>query len=155
MKANKPAGPSPEALALARYGTTEDFSLAVWMLRDGTMLDGSKEGLQRDYDHQDIAEVYPGTDCEAAMIKFMRRGNVRMGFSESGPCFEFLSPLSDEQLKQLVPWARHCAHNSLEFCAIRHARGNRICEGAWRFLYYISKWMKRNVFDYPESPFQD
>lgn len=141
-----------EKRVLEAYGKTDDPRLTVWMLRDGTLVNGSLEGWQRDTDHREIADFYPGLDEETAMARFMRRGNVRMGFSDCGPCFEFLVPLSEAQLRQLVPWAHWAARNKTDFCAIRHARGNRVCENPWQFLYYISKWMKRNVFDYPLDP---
>lgn len=149
-------GPSIEEKLVQDLGTTDDIALAVWMLKDGTLVNGSREGRQRDLDHRHIgdyaSEYLGGLEDEAAMRRFMRRGNVRLGFSEAGPCFEFLVPLTEAQLRMLVPWARWCAHNSREFCAVRHAKGRKICEGAWRFLFYVSKYMKRNVFDYPETP---
>lgn len=145
-----------EAVVLKEYGRTDDPCLAVWMLRDGTLVNGSIEGRQRDRDHRDIADFYPfHMDENDAMARFMRRGNIRMGFSETGPCFEFLVPPSEEQLRILVPWAHWSARHKNDFCSIRHARGNRICESPWQFLYYVSKWMKRNVFDYALDPFQE
>lgn len=149
-----PDAPRPvEAELLRQYGQTDQFDLAVWMLQDGTLINGSVEGLQRDLDHRHIADFYKNLDAETAIRKFMRRGNVRMGFSGNMPCFEFLVPLSDQQIAKLIPWAHYAASNALDFCAVRHARGERVCENPWKFLYYIAKYMRKNVFDYPLSPF--
>lgn len=144
---------SVETSLLRQYGQTDNFGLAVWLLRDGTLVNGSFEGNQRDLDHRHIADFYPGLDPVDAICKFMRRGNVRMGFSGNVPCFEFLVPLSDRQIARLVPWAHWAANNAIDFCAIRHAGNKRVCENPWRFLYYIAKYMRKNVFDYPLSPF--
>ena len=144
--------PAVEDMLVERYGLTEDFSLAMWMLRDGRMANGSLEGLQRDLDHRHIAEFYPDIPEETAIERFMRRGNIRMGFSSAGPCFEFLVPPSQEQLQRLIPWAHWSTHNRTDFCAIRHARGSRICESPWQFLAYVAKYMHRNVFDYDMAP---
>lgn len=142
-----------ERAVAKEYGVTDDVNLAVWLLRDGTLVNGSLEGNQRDRDHLDIADFYPfHMDAADAMARFMRRGNIRMGFSETGPCFEFLVPPSEEQLKILVPWAHWSVRHKADFCSIRHARGNRMYENPWQFLYYVSKWMRRNVFDYPTTP---
>lgn len=151
--AKRDTGRPAESLALGKYGRTEDVNMAVWLLRDGTMVNGSFEGRQRDLDHRHIREFYPGLDEDAAMRRFMLRGNIRMGFSVAGPCFEFLVPPSEEQLKRLVPWAHWATRHKTDFCAVRHARRTRICESPWQFLYYVSKWMRRNVFDYPLDPF--
>lgn len=153
MKTRDLSGPV-EARVLDHYGKTDDAALAVWLLKDGTMVNGSFENHQRDLDHRHVRDFYPELDEEAAIRRFMRRGNIRMGFSDAGPCFEFLVPPSEEQLRILVPWAHWAVRHKTDFCAIRHARGNRICENPWQFLYYVSKWMRRNVFDYPLDLFR-
>lgn len=146
--------PSVETKLQQEHGLTDDINLAVWMLRDGSLINGSYDGNQRDVDHREIVEYYPGLSFDEAIARFMRRGNIRMGFGDAGPCFEFLVPPSEEQLRILVPWAHWAVRHKTDFCAIRHARGNRICENPWQFLYYVSKWMHRNVFSYSLDPFE-
>ncbi|MHA2067706.1 MAG: hypothetical protein ACXABY_25370 [Candidatus Thorarchaeota archaeon] len=70
--------------AIELFGETLCPSLCGFILPDGTMLDFSYEGRQRDRDHRDISEVWyelsehkecpDGTD---AMIQFEHMGAVR------------------------------------------------------------------------------
>lgn len=148
-------GGSIEKALIDTLGITDDPELAVWLTRDGVLVNGSRENRQRDLDHRHIQDYYPDLDEMAAIERFMRRGNVRMGCGFGSFTFEFLVPLSEQQLRYLIPWARHYAQSGRrsDFCSIRHSRKARRCENPWQFLFYVSKHMKRNVFDYPESPF--
>lgn len=148
-------GKDIEQMLIDELGTTDDPELAVWLTRDGRLINGSREGRQRDLDHRHIQDCYPGLDANAAIERFMRRGNVRMGCGAGSFAFEFVVPLSESQMWYLVPWARHYAHSGRksDFCAIRHSRKARRCEDPWKFLFYIAKHMRQNVFNYPEALF--
>lgn len=47
-----------EEKVLKEYGRTDDPVLSVWMLRDGTLVNGSCEGFQRDIDHHQIISFF-------------------------------------------------------------------------------------------------
>lgn len=88
------------------YGTTDNPTLAVWMLRDGTYVNGSIEGYQRDVDHHEIHSYYKMPKDQMVfggryVYKFMRRGNIRVGCSDFGWCYELAVMPSKEQITQL------------------------------------------------------
>lgn len=124
-------------------GLTDDPALADWLLRDGRMTNGSYEGHQRDMDHSEIGEFYktsrlsqPGSGI-VYVRKFMRRGNVRMGVSEFGYCFEFDTVPSVPQLRRLVPdIVNACLYNQETY--------------AGRLLGPVTQMYQRRVMDGPE-----
>lgn len=50
-----------EERAIKEWGTTEVPQFAVYMLKNGEMLNGSYEGFQRDRDHREINEFMYST----------------------------------------------------------------------------------------------
>lgn len=92
---------SIELRLLTDYGETHSFSLCSWILSDGTLVNGSYEGYQRDFDHGTIAEYYKTKNTFKAVQKFMRRGNIRCMCHEFGYLFQFTVPLTENQKKQL------------------------------------------------------
>ena len=81
----------PDALrqsAIRHFGQTENWNEAGYLLTTGEWLDFSgknngKRGGRRNLDHSEIIEAYTGEeqdrlDGEAAVIDFMRQGNIRL-----------------------------------------------------------------------------
>ncbi len=76
--------------ALKKYGTTEKYGDAFYMLPNGQMLNGTGgyKGHGRTLDHRDINEIYDEADVDLEdlryggntknMLDFMRGGNIRM-----------------------------------------------------------------------------
>ena len=88
------------------YGLTDNPIFAVWMLRDGTYVNGSIEGFQRDIDHHEINVYYKQPKDQSVfdsryVYKFMRHGNIRVGCSDYGWCYELAVMPSKEQVAQL------------------------------------------------------
>lgn len=89
-----------EERAKKHYGLTRIFEHAGYMLEDGTMLNFCESGYHRDLDHINIGFFYEKAQGYQAMIKFMRRGNVRV-CCNSDFCFEFTKPLTKAQIAEL------------------------------------------------------
>lgn len=96
-----------EQLLLKDYGETREPCFATWLLRDGTLINGSIEGRQRDIDHRCISHYYKRSKFEDPgsaylyILKFMRRGNIRVCCNEFGYGFEFTKQPSLQQLKTI------------------------------------------------------
>lgn len=96
-----------EQRLLKKYGRTAEPEFATWMLRDGTMINGTIEGHQRDIDHREIGEFYkpskyqePGS-MYCYIEKFMRRGNIRLCCNEFGYNAEIWGVPSEMQVASL------------------------------------------------------
>lgn len=69
---------SIEAKAKKMFGITDIFQLGGYLMPNGEMLNFSYEGYQRDEDHRIIGQFFSKAVGTEAMLKFMRRGNIRM-----------------------------------------------------------------------------
>lgn len=66
--------------AKRKFGVTNNFNLAGWLLPDGSLLNFSAEGYQRDLDHREIVQVDDSlNDMSSGMIQFMNLGAIRLG----------------------------------------------------------------------------
>lgn len=96
-----------EQKALAEWGTTKEPRFAVYMLTDGSMLDGSFGGFQRDRDHREINEFMPhinnGKPYEGYpyIRRFMNRGNIRMSCNKESINLQFWHTPTWEQWHSL------------------------------------------------------
>lgn len=141
-----------EQRLVARFGVTDDMGVAVWMLRDGTMVNGSYEGFQRDVDHAEIRQFYkvPKEDWYGNAIKyirkFIRRGNIRMGCSGNDVSFQFAVPPTDEQLLRLVP-ACHAARRGHGDVMV--ARNVKAHETNWMDYREFTDYLSRNLYARP------
>ena len=95
-----------EQRLLADLGATTIPDFAVWLLKDGTLVNGSHEGYQRDIDHHEIGQYFkhskyhvPGSST-LYLRKFMRRGNIRISCSDCGLCAEYAVTPSDERSEE-------------------------------------------------------
>lgn len=126
------------------------------MLKDGTLVNGSYEGFQRDIDHHEINQFYhiskkasPGTGY-IYIKKFMNRGNIRVGCSSHGYTFEMRVPPTKQQFKRLVMYANEANNRGIEICFGRHSKNtpNIIWEDYDTWLYnYILKYMRNQYID--------
>lgn len=76
--------------AVRYFGLTDDFSLAGYILTDGSLLNMSAQGYDRDIDHREIYHVLgtkldespdscPDGSCSyAGMVQFINYGNIRL-----------------------------------------------------------------------------
>ena len=134
---------------------TNDPELCVWMLRDGTMVNGSYEGRQRDIDHRCISEYFKRSKFEdpgSALIyvkKFMRRGNIRYGCSECGYSIELTSPPSPEQFKRIQAHMRQAIRRGIPTCIGRYDSRRRLVYETWRqYAAYLARYT--NLIDREE-----
>lgn len=95
-----------EQKAVKQYGLTEIFPFAGYMLGDGTMLNFSYEGNQRDIDHRDIDDLFTGNACGTeAMYKMLNRGNIRVSCSAACYGFEYTKkPRYDQMMTLINAW---------------------------------------------------
>ena len=67
-------------LAKEKYGVTENFDYAGYLLIDGEMLDFSEGQSMRTLDHRDINNILDVDGYNDGLITFMNYGNIRIGF---------------------------------------------------------------------------
>ena len=146
-----------QRLAITR-GFTDNPYLADWLLPDGHMTNGSYEGRQRDIDHAEISGFFkhsknqePG-NVKIYIRKFMRRGNIRMGASTWGFCFEFDRTPNEAQLKTLIPNILDAIENHVEVCAGKHRPPitqmhliKRMT--GYEFLEYLNRYIFQDNFE--------
>lgn len=90
-----------EERAKKYYGLTECFEFAGYLLEDGTMLNFSYGSYQRDEDHRSIGWFFKNAKSTAAMLKFMRRGNIRVMCNTNNYCFEYIRKPTKEQIGRI------------------------------------------------------
>lgn len=137
------------------YGTTDDARLCQWMLADGTMINGSVEGHQRDVDHHEINQYYKTGIRETYdngglyIIKFMRRGNIRVSCSYSGFCFDMIGPPTQAQLDTMTQQFRIALRNCIPiFIACRkRQQPERESTGytLLKYLKYLERYTRLNT----------
>ena len=93
---------SIEARAKKVFGTCDYFPHATWLLKDGTLLNGSCEGKQRDVDHAEIGDFYEKAQGAEAVKKFIRRGNVRVMCDQNAYIFQLRNHPNEEQENVLL-----------------------------------------------------
>lgn len=135
---------------LHKYGTTDNIELAVWMLQDGTLINGSYSGIQRDIDHHEICQFYahskkaaPG-DTGIYVQKFMRRGNIRTGCSIAGYVFQMAVPPTVAQFENLRLYSKQAYDLGTSPILVRYSNiANRyVYETYEDWLYnYILRYM--------------
>lgn len=145
-----------EEKALKQYSTTENPRLAVWMLKDGTLLDGSYEGLQRDIDHREISQFFKPSklaDPGSAFVyvwKFLRRGNIRMGCSDAGFTMEYAVTPTKKQLDAMQKIHGMAEECRIETCIFRRTARKRKWERtgmSWdQFLAHLYRYGKNDAY---------
>lgn len=97
------------------FGETEIYSFAGYILEDGSMLNFSYGGYQRDEDHRIVGQFFKNATGTEAMLKFMRRGNVRVMCNKDGYCFEFIKPLTHWQRQVITEAALEAESLNIPF----------------------------------------
>lgn len=122
-------------------GITPNFNHAVWLLPDGTLINGSHEGRQRDVDHHEIGFYFKkskydtGGDSYLYIKKFMNRGNIRWGCDKDNMTIEFTKKPTEKQIAQILK-----ATQTRSQFAFRH---NRQWYNLNWFYRYICRYCKR------------
>lgn len=76
----------------SHFGTTNNFKVAGYLLKDGTMLDfsgkhwGDTTSDYRQVDHRDVNEVLEESDNYDAMVQMIANGNIRLMPETGGIC---------------------------------------------------------------------
>lgn len=137
-----------EERLLKDLGATTSPILAVWMLRDGTYVNGSYEGNQRDVDHHEISGYYkpskrqqPG-EYEIYIHKFMNRGNIRVGCNECGWCYQMTRKPSREQADALYKAIMDARKHKTQAYFSRYSRKTNQTnwESDFDFLEYLNRY---------------
>lgn len=84
------------------FGTTNDLSLAGYILPDGTLLRMSYSGHFRDIDHREVNDVLQLDSPTAAMVQFINYGNIRV----TSGSFSFSCAPTDKQWTVISAYMR-------------------------------------------------
>ena len=133
---------SIEERARKVFGETEYFELAGYLLRDGSMLNFSYGGYQRDEDHRIIGQFYSKARGTEALCKFMRRGNIRCMCSDYVFCFEFDKLPTRERFEMLNKAHGLAVRNALNFYIERESKNKKYHVYTWNtFCEYLRKYV--------------
>ena len=105
-------------LAVEKFGTTDTFERAGYILPDGRMLDFAQNGQTRDTDHREImdvfgpAEVTKGTD---ALDQFLADGNIRVMAELPGIDLSASVEPTAQQLEQIREMAKTLGAEKRQF----------------------------------------
>lgn len=137
-----------EQKALKLWGETDDPQDSIWILPDGTMLNGCQGGYIRDVDHAEIGQFFapsksqdPGSNW-IYIKKFIRRGNIRMSM-DGHACYFMLSKIPTR-----TQW------RSMGYCMAKARRLGKIVEieriashgrpaklyGRMEYIMYLSRY---------------
>lgn len=145
-----------EQRLLKDWGTTGDPRMATWMLADGTLVNGSHEGRQRDVDHREINEYYkpskravPGSGM-LYVLKFMRRGNVRVCCNDYCYGVEMIKPPTRSQFEKIAAIMRRAELYGVDTHVDRCLSDRRTRSYTWpEYVRYLMHHMPRLMADYP------
>jgi hypothetical protein len=108
-----------DKLAIRYFGTTKNFKIGGYIMRDGTILDFSEsnmgsDGLSRYADHRYINRI--NTDYETDEVisdiedtdiwEFIDLGNIRINYPSG---FDLSQPMTSEQRIVISKYIRECA----------------------------------------------
>lgn len=126
-----------DKLAVNYFGTTKNFKLGGYIMRDGTILDFSEknqgsDGLDRYADHRYINRIIFDnqtdekiSDIDSTDIwEFIDLGNIRINFSSG---FDLSQQMTTEQKKVIYQYIQQCARiNRNGFYVTIFKNGNAI-----------------------------
>lgn len=122
-----------EEKARRMFGETDIFQFAGYILEDGTMLNFSYGGYQRDEDHRIIGQFFSKAQGTEALLKFMRRGNVRVMCHNNSYCFEYMGKLTRAQKSVIMEAAKEAETMNIDFMLEKDNRAGKP----------ISRWYDR------------
>lgn len=160
-----------EQRLVKELGTTDSPLMAVWLLWDDTYVNGTVEGWQRDIDHHEISKFYKPSKRQTPgswglyVYKFMNRGNIRVGCSEAGWCFEMSRKPSRVQADRLYRAIMDAREHGTKACFGRQGKphANPIWRDEFGFLEYLNRYtdyyppidVQQHYFEYIGKPLID
>lgn len=129
-----------EERAKKLFGLTNIFEFAGYMLEDGTMLNFSYGGYQRDEDHRIIGQFYKKAQGTQALGKFMRRGNIRMMCHPNYYYLEFAKPPTTEQISRIKEIEKDAHKLGYEFLLEKNDRKGRIAKSYTSIYQYLGEY---------------
>lgn len=141
-----------EQRLLRALGPTENPKLGLWILADGTMVNGSENGISRTVDHHQIIDFFkhrPGQhpmSTDRYVAKFVRRGNIRMScYEASGLCFELEKLPTQEQWRTMSASVRFIHHEFLiprVYIDRRAGQDELVSYDLKRFIKYLQRYSR-------------
>ncbi len=105
-------------LAKEKFGTTDTFEKAGYILPDGEMLNFAQNEATRDTDHREIMDVFGPTDVSEgtdALNKFISEGNIRVMAEQPGLDLSTSVEPTAQQLEQIREMAKTLGAEKRQF----------------------------------------
>ena len=105
-------------LAKEKFGTTDAFEKAGYILPDGEMLNFAQYEAARDTDHREIMDVFGPTDVTEgtdALNKFLAEGNIRVMAEQPGIDLSASVEPTAQQLEQIREMAKTLGAEKRQF----------------------------------------
>lgn len=119
-------------LAKERFGTTEDFRRAGYILPDGQMLDFAKNDRTRDTDHREIMSVFGSAEVKngtEALNEFLLDGNVRVMAEAPGVDLSADTAPTTQQLEQIWRMVQELGGEKRQFTLDISTADGRVAAG--------------------------
>ena len=141
-----------EQKLVKQYGTTDCPEFATWMLKDGTMVNGTFEGYQRDVDHICVALFYKQKAGKEAcrnpytyLRKFMDRCNLRICTSDGCFGFHFSGAPMQKQVDRILTLYHEADGFYPESYILHHTRSGETRMNIYQFIDYLKRYTNRNL----------
>lgn len=119
-------------LAKERFGTTEDFRRAGYILPDGQMLDFAQNDRTRDTDHREIMSVFGSAEVKngtEALNEFLLDGNVRVMAEAPGVDLSADTAPTTQQLEQIWRMVQELGDEKRQFTLDISTADGRVAVG--------------------------
>lgn len=119
-------------LAKERFGTTEDFRRAGYILPDGQMLDFAQNDRTRDTDHREIMSVFGSAEVKngtEALNEFLLDGNVRVMAEAPGVDLSADTAPTTQQLVQIWRMVQELGGEKRQFTLDISTADGRVAAG--------------------------
>lgn len=119
-------------LAKERFGTTEDFRRAGYILPDGQMLDFAQNDRIRDTDHREIMSVFGSAEVKngtEALNEFLLDGNVRVMAEAPGVDLSADTAPTTQQLEQIWRMVQELGGEKRQFTLDISTADGRVAAG--------------------------
>lgn len=144
-----------EQKMLKAWGEAADPALAIWILKDGTLVNGCMDpyGCRRDVDHSEMNQFYKRSKFEDPgssyiyLLKTIRRGNIRMSMDGHAAAFELYGIPTKAQWRSMgrAFVAARRLDKPVEISVLprrRSDRGNRLYDRE-SYIAYLSRYAPR------------
>lgn len=119
-------------LAKERFGTTEDFRRAGYILPDGQMLDFAQNDRTRDTDHREIMSVFGSAEVKngtETLNEFLLDGNVRVMAEAPGVDLSADTAPTTQQLEQIWRMVQELGGEKRQFTLDISTADGRVAAG--------------------------